>query len=89
MKGLYFRIIKFFDSLKSLLLCFFVHMSKKVDFMEKIKQFFPHVRKGGKKLLERVKNFFMKKYGPSPFQRRIARISARFSHFLKQFQSLT
>ena len=46
-------------------------------------------KRGGKKLLEGVKNFFMKKYGPSPFQRRIARISARFSHFLKQFQSLT
>ena len=75
---------KFLDSFKSLLLsCFFfvTCMQKQVEFF-KIKIFSLISEKGGQKL-------FIKKYGPSPFQRRAARISTSHSFSLKQFQSLT
>ena len=59
------------------------HMPKKMFWIFEKVAIFAHGKKEG------VKNFFIKKYGPSPFQRRVARISRSLSFSLKQFQSLT
>ena len=72
---------------KVLYLLFFA-MSKNCDFLKNLKKFFAHGKKGGKKLLRGVKNFFIKKYGPLAFQRRVARYSTRLTYFWNQFWNL-
>ena len=60
----------------------FFAMAKKLDFYKKIlkKKSFDEWKKRGVKNFEGVKNFFIKKYGPSAFQRRVAHYSSRLSY---------